>query len=202
MTIVLWKGDLKEALELSKFDQTNIEFGRINYFFYLRQYEKLITNTDLYEDQFIYSPKSLNLAFSYFLNANNSMSVKYADSAIAELSQKIKQFPEDDRYYAALGYAFAYKGEKNKAIECVQKAVNLKPIRLDAWQGYHKELDLMKIYIITGDYDLAMDKIEYLLKIPGDLSVPFLKVDPVFDKLRNLTRFQRILTTEYKTNYE
>jgi tetratricopeptide (TPR) repeat protein len=114
----------------------------------------------------------------------------------------IKEFPEDDRYYAAKGYAYACKGENKRALENIQKAIKLKPIKLDAWQGYSKELDLMKIYIIIGEYNLAMDKIEFLLIIPGDLSVPCLKVDPIFDRLRNLPRFQRILTTEYKTKYE
>jgi tetratricopeptide (TPR) repeat protein len=100
-----------------------------------------------------------------------------------------------------LGYAYAYKGESKQAIENAQKAVKLKPLKLDAWQGYEKELDLAKVYILTGEYDLAMDKIEFLLTIPGDLSVPLLKIDPAYDKLRALPRFQKILMTEYKTNY-
>ena len=201
MAVLLWKGDLEEALKSSTLSFQEIKITGIDYYFYHRQYEKLLINADENEDQFNYSPKSLKIAFSYLLNANIPLCKKYADSAIAELNLKIKESPADDRYYAALGYAYACKGNNNKAIESVQKAIKLKPISLDAWQGFHKELDLIKIYIITGNYDLAMDKIEYLLKIPGDLSVPFLKVDPVFDRLRNLPRFQRILTTEYKTNY-
>ena len=30
----------------------------------------------------------------------------------------------------------AYKGENKKAIENAQKAVRLKPLKMDAWQGY------------------------------------------------------------------
>jgi tetratricopeptide (TPR) repeat protein len=94
-----------------------------------------------------------------------------------------------------------YKGEKNKAIENAQKALKLKPLKLDAWQGQAMEMNLAKIYILTGEYDLAMDKIEFLLTIPGDISIPFLKINPMYNKLRPLLRFQKILTTEYKTNY-
>jgi tetratricopeptide (TPR) repeat protein len=153
------------------------------------------------EDQWKYFPKSLRLAEAHFLNADFTLCRKYADSAIAELNLKIKESPEDERYYASLGYAYAYKGESKQAIENAQKAVKLKPLKLDAWQGYEKELDLAKVYILTGEYDLAMDKIEFLLTIPGDLSVPLLKIDPAYDKLRALPRFQKILMTEYKTNY-
>jgi TolB-like protein/Tfp pilus assembly protein PilF len=197
-TILRWKGDLEEAIKIS---ELNITDPTTSYFYYKRQYDKLIPIADIYEDQFTYFPKTLNLAGAYFLNENISLSRLYADSAIAELNLKIKEYPEDERYYAALGYAYAYKGENRIAIENAQKAVKLKPLKLDAWQGYHQELDLAKIYILTGKYDLAMDKIEFLLTIPGDLSVPQLKIDPTYDKLRDLPRFQKILATEYKTNY-
>ena len=52
-----------------------------------------------------------------------------------------------------------------------------------------KELDLSKIYVLAGEYDLAMDKIEYLLTLPGDLSITLLKIDPAYNKLRVLPRF-------------
>lgn len=71
--------------------------------------------------------------------------------------------------------AYACNGEKKTAIENIFKAIKLKPLMLDAWQGYYKEMGYAKICIINGDYDLAMDKIWFLLKTPGDLSVPLLK---------------------------
>jgi tetratricopeptide (TPR) repeat protein len=177
------------------------KLSNINYFYYSRQYERLITTARSYEDQFNFFPKTLNLALSYFLDNNIALSGKCADSSITELKLKVSEYPEDDRYYAALGYAYACKGENKKAIENIMKAIKLKPIKVDAWQGFYKEFDLVKIYIITGNYDLAMDKIEYLLTVPGDLSVPILKIDPAFDRLRDLPRFQKILTTDYKTTY-
>ena len=173
-----------------------------SYFYYSRKFDKLIQVAEKTETQFNYFPKTLNLAQAYFLNSNIPMSRKYADSAITELNMKIREFPEDDRVFAALGYAYAYKGENKKAIESAQKAVKLKPMKMDVWQGFVKENDLANIYILTGEYDQAMDKIEYLLTIPGELSVPLLKIDPAYDKLRDLPRFQKILTTEYKTKFQ
>ena len=197
-TILLWKGDIKEALKTSVLSAENLGYA---YFYYDRQFDKLFKTINKYENQFDYRPKTLNLAEVCFLNANLSLSRQYADSAISELDMKIKESPEDERYYAALGYAYAFKGFNKKAIESAQKAVKLKPVKMDAWQGFEKEMDLTKIYVLTGEYDLAMDKIEYLLTIPGDLSIPILRIDPAYDKLRDLPRFQKILTTEYKTNY-
>jgi TolB-like protein len=205
LTILLWKGNLEEALKISELRNTELGFyyypGR-NYYYYSRQFDKLIQFAEKTETQFNYFPKTLNLAQAYFLNSNIPMSRNYADSAIAELKMKIREFPDDDRFYAALGYAYAYKGENKKAIESAQKAVKLKPMKMDVWQGFDKENDLASVYILAGDYDQAMDKIEYLLTIPGELSVPLLKIDPAYDKLRDLPRFQKILTTEYKTIYQ
>jgi hypothetical protein len=57
---------------------------------------------------------------------------------------------------------------------------------------------LMDIYILTGNYDLAMDKMEYLLSIPSYLSTGQLMIDPVFDSLRTLPRFQKIIDSARK----
>jgi tetratricopeptide (TPR) repeat protein len=170
-------------------------------YYYGRQYEKMLSFATKYEDQFGYYPLTLNKAKAYYFEGNSQLTRQYADSAIGEIKIKLREFPEDDRYYSSLGLALAFKGEYKKAIENAQKAVKLKPIKLDSWQGYSKENDLAKIYIIAGEYDLAMDKLEFLLSIPGNLSVPMLKLDPAYDKLRNIPRFKEILISEYKTKY-
>ena len=46
---------------------------------------------------------------------------------------------------------------------------------------------------MTGEYDLAIDKVDYLLSIPGVLSVPYIKIDPVWKPLLNIPRFQKVL---------
>jgi len=204
-TTILWKGDLQEALNAYNAEQNDLvksHYYPLDYYYYSRQYEKLNTLVGKTENHVKYFPKTLNLAHLYFLEANFSLSRQYADSAIAELNPKIKESPDDDRYYAALGYAYAFKGDDQKAIDNAKAAVSHLPLKENAVEGYARELDLTKIYIFTGKYDLAMDKIEYLLTIPGELSVPLLKIDPAYDKLRVLPRFQKILTNEYKTEYQ
>lgn len=190
--------DIKIALKESGLKQEDIQY---EIFYYTRQYGKLLEfipkDTSIVPSQFNYRPKTYLSALIYHLNANKSSGKIYADSAITYLKEKIKEDPDDDRYYATLGKCYALIGNDKEAIACGNKAINLKPGKLDAWQGYVKEQDLMEIYILTGNYDLALDKIEYLLSIPGELSVELLKIDPIFDNLRNLPKFQKILLTEY-----
>jgi TolB-like protein/Flp pilus assembly protein TadD len=198
LAVLLWKGDPEEALKASELSAEDIGY---DYYYFSRQFDKLIPITGKSESQFEYYPKTLKLAKDYYFKSDISLCRQYADSAIAELKSKIREAPNDDRYYAAIGYAYAYKGDNKNALENAKKAAELKPLTLDAWQGYEKQKDLAAIYVLTGNYDLAMDKAEYLLTIPGDLSVPLLRIDPICDPMRSLPRFQKILATEYKTNY-
>ncbi|MCX6328899.1 MAG: hypothetical protein NTZ85_05185 [Bacteroidia bacterium] len=211
-------GDLKVALKESGLKEENVLYGAHSYetqeeevnhygvYYYTRQYNKLIEiinkDTLIETNQTTYHPKTYELALIYYLNGNTSLCKIYADSAIIHLNGKIKEVPDDDRFYSTLGKCYAFTGNNKEAIACGQKAVDLKPIKLDAYQGAAKEQDLMEIYIFTGNYDLALDKIEYLLSIPSWLSIGDLLIDPIFDNLRKLPRFQKILTTEYKTNYQ
>jgi tetratricopeptide (TPR) repeat protein len=199
--MLLWKGNLDEAYKPAEYTTEEMGYIEGNILYLQRQFDKLLQTAKYYEDQFDYRPRSLNLAIVNYLSSNAAQCKLYADSAITEIELLIKESPDDDRYYAALAYANGFAGDKKKAMENISKAVKLKPLTLDAWQGFKKELDLAKIYILTGENDLAMDKIEYLLTIPGELSVPLLKLDPAVDKLRSLPRFQKILKTEYKTIY-
>jgi hypothetical protein len=46
---------------------------------------------------------------------------------------------------------------------------------------------------MLGEYDAALDQIEYLVSIPSWLSVPLLRLDPRWDPLRSHPRFQKLL---------
>jgi non-specific serine/threonine protein kinase len=84
-------------------------------------------------------------------------------------------------------------GKKDEAIRQGIRATELLPITKEAMWGFNRELDLAKIYTMVSEYDLAIDKLEYLLSIPGELSVPYIKLDPVWRPLLKIPRFQKIL---------
>jgi hypothetical protein len=52
---------------------------------------------------------------------------------------------------------------------------------------------LVRIYILTGEPEKALDRLEPLLKVPYYLSPGSLKIDPTFDPLRSNPRFKRLV---------
>jgi non-specific serine/threonine protein kinase len=148
---------------------------------------------NVFYDQFTFEPKSKILAFIYGLQNNKNLEKDYYDSARVVIEEKLKELPDDARLYSALGLVLAGLGKREEAIREGKRATELLPITKEAWRGFYRELDLAKIYTMVGEYDLAIDKLEYLLSIPGELSVSYIKLDPVWRPLLKIPRFQNLL---------
>ncbi len=52
---------------------------------------------------------------------------------------------------------------------------------------------MAQIYAIVGEYDLAIDELEYHLSIPGWSTPTYLRADPFFAPLQELPRFTALL---------
>src|ERR1035437_4307438 len=186
-------GDLKGALKESGVKEEDVQYL---VYYHTRQYDKLIEFSrkefTIIADQSTYQPKTYEFALIYYLSSHKSLSKIYADSSIIFMREQLKENPNDERFYATLGKCYAFVGNAEEAIYCGKKAVNLKPAKVDVYMGAIKEQDLMEIYILTGNYDLALDKIEFLLSVPSELHIGDLLLNPLFDNLRSLPRFQKI----------
>ena len=129
----------------------------------------------------------------YQLRGDRRRTAVYADSARLALEAQIRAAPDDGQRHALLGLALAYLGRKADAIREGYRGVALMPIRRDAYFGPYNQLQLVRIYLLTGEPDLALDQLEPLLRMPYYLSPGWLRIDPTFDPLRKHPRFQRLI---------
>ncbi len=53
---------------------------------------------------------------------------------------------------------------------------------------------MAQIYTLVGEYELAIDELEYVLSIPSWASAKYLRSDPLFTPLYDLPRFKKLLT--------
>jgi serine/threonine protein kinase/tetratricopeptide (TPR) repeat protein len=139
--------------------------------------------------------KDLIYASVYRAQEEISLMKSHADAARIDLEKALREHPEDPRYHSALGLAYAYLGRKDDAIREGYQGIKLYPVSKDAFAGPEYVLQLIQILIIAGDYDDALDKLEYLMSIEAghQVSISSLRYQPDFDPLRNLPRFKRLL---------
>jgi serine/threonine-protein kinase len=69
----------------------------------------------------------------------------------------------------------------------------LLPETQDAFDGPKITASLAEIYALTAEHDEAFRLIDHLLAVPNGLTIPILKLDPIWDPIRNDPRFQTLI---------
>jgi serine/threonine-protein kinase len=137
-------------------------------------------------------PKALLSAWIYdYLDESDRASAAY-DSARIILEKLVREYPDDPRYHSSLGIAYAGLGMRAEAIASGTKACEILSIATDAVYGVLFASDLAVIYTKTGDHDLALDQLEYLMSIPSLFSTAYLRMDIRFAPLYHYPRFQAL----------
>src|SRR5437762_108942 len=104
------------------------------------------------------------------------------------------QRPDDPGFLGALAIAEASLGQKEEALRRARQAAEMLPPSVDAVGGATCEMNLVAVLVMTGDRDATFDKLSKLVKLPfGLINYGDLKLNPVWDDLRNDPRFDRIL---------
>jgi tetratricopeptide (TPR) repeat protein len=118
------------------------------------------------------------------------------DSARVFLESEIKKRPDDFRLHKSLGIVYAGLGRPEAAVREAEIAVQQLPISLDASAGVDPFISLAQVYVMVGKYDVALDKLEYLMSLhaPKSITAPILRLDPTYDPLRSNPRFQKLVS--------
>jgi serine/threonine protein kinase/TolB-like protein/tetratricopeptide (TPR) repeat protein len=132
-------------------------------------------------------------AQAYAFQGNTAMARVYADSARPTMEQQVQDAPEDAQRHTFLGLISAYLGHKEAAIREGKRGVTLLPITRDAGDAPYIQHQLVRIYLLVGEPEKALDQLEPLLKMPYFLSPAWLKIDPNFAPLRGNPRFERLV---------
>jgi serine/threonine-protein kinase len=199
---VYWLGDTKRARDVFEkmpgkrrdVQELSLELWRLE-----RNYEAILdfASSDsrpiIWSGENVWTP-ALLAARAYRLMGEPELAHASYDSALAILEKELDAHPDDHRIHSALGIAYAGLGHKEDAIREGKRGVELFPGSKDALMGLYRVWELAEIYTMVGEYDAALDDIEYLLPIPSRfMSVPWLRLDPIWDPLREHPRFQELL---------
>jgi len=199
---LLWQGSLKKARATleempKKTDPQSINTWYISWIWQEqieRNYQaalELLLSSDFVESYV--GQKAFLTGFVYKLMNEPELARNSFDSARILLEKEVKELPDDAWTHSRLGIIYANLGRKEEAIREGKLGMELYPVSKDTISGPGHVFAMAQIYVIVGEYDAALDKIEYLLSIPFTLSVPDLRLDPRWDYLRENPRFKRLL---------
>jgi TolB-like protein/Tfp pilus assembly protein PilF len=109
------------------------------------------------------------------------------------LEAQLKQSPDAAEMHIQLAKVLAYLGQKDAALAEAQRATELLPESKDAFGGPEIAEGVAEVYCIVGDYGRAIELLDGLLSRPSNITVPGLKVNPIWDPLRKEPRFQALI---------
>ena len=101
--------------------------------------------------------------------------------------------PDDPKILGELSVAEAGLGQNQDALRHAHQAAKILPSSVDAVAGPMCDMRLAQVLAMTGDRDGAFDKLSNLVKLPFGLNHGDLKLNPMWDDLRDDPRFDRIL---------
>jgi tetratricopeptide (TPR) repeat protein len=110
------------------------------------------------------------------------------------LEAQLKQSPDQAEIHVQLAKVLAWLGEKDSARVEAQRATELLPESKDAFGGPEITAGVAEVHAILGDSGRAIEILDGLLNRPSSITVQGLKVNPIWDSLRNDPDFQALLT--------
>lgn len=119
-----------------------------------------------------------------------------ADEARLLLEARLREHPDEIRSMRALSWVYLALNRKEDAIKIARQALEVLPADKDAVLGTSSMAALAEIQARTGATRDAVSTIRRMLSIPAGevISIARLKVDPVWDPIRNDPGFQELLT--------
>jgi len=139
------------------------------------------------------TPKAFFKGILHFMLGEKNKARADFERARVIVEESVRDVPDDPSRHAQLGAIFAGLGRKEEAIREGKRAVELLPESKDAFEGPQVTIALAQIYCWTGEKEQALQLIERSLSTPNGINVPLLKLDPVWDPIRDHPRFKALI---------
>ncbi len=206
---IAWSGDFsvaEKAFETVKsIPMTNerklkTTAGRANIFLLERKYsEGLQAAESLPDDQLAGLSGALCIKYYFIGFARKSLHDEDgARSAFLKArkaaEEQLKRSPDAADTHIQLAKVLAYLGEKDAALAEAQRATALQPESKDAFSGPEITAGVAEVHAILGENGRAIEILDGLLNRPSSVTVQWLRVNPIWDSLRNDPNFQALLS--------
>jgi len=131
------------------------------------------------------------------LLAGQAQAAKSAgEEALPLLEARLSEQPDDTFTMTELSWVYLALGRNVDALRLSREAADLISIEKDAFAGPIFQSELAQVEARAGAPENAVKRLKHLLSIPagGAVSIARLKIDPVWDPIRNRPDFQQLLS--------
>jgi tetratricopeptide (TPR) repeat protein len=115
------------------------------------------------------------------------------DSAAREFAQQLRASPDDAQRHTLRGLSLAYAGRRTEAIAEGERGMALLPVERDYQNGMYMQHQMVRIYLLVGDHERALDVLESILARPYYLSPGWLRIEPTYAPLKGNPRFEKLI---------
>ena len=138
-------------------------------------------------------PREIFTLWLEFIQGNHPTVEQYG-AAREQVVRKVEAHRTDPFLMTALAWADVALGRNEEAIEEAGRAIELRPISEDAFDGADVAMYVAQVYALANQSDAAFAQLNTLVKIPGaSLNYGELKTNPGWDPLRKDPRFDKLL---------
>ena len=198
------KGDLSEMerqlteVALGDDPEGLVTLGRVQLLMLQRKFpEALAVLTQLPQEVFHDStapvPKASLEGMLYLFQGDKAKAQAAFERARPFAEQSLRESPGTAARHIQLGFILTGLDRKQEAIAEGRRAAELTPESKDAFDGPQVTASLAQIYAWVGEKDQALQLLDHSLQTPNGITVPMLKLDPMWDPLRTDPRFQALI---------
>jgi len=202
------KGDLSvsekafqaaKSIPMTNEEKLRIAGGRLDVFLLERKYQEALHEAEGLSDGLLAGIPAALCSKYYLLGFVRKALHDEAGARPAFLKAKdllevqLKQSPDSPDLRIQLAKVLAYLGEKDAALTEARRATEILPESKDAFGGPEITEGVAEVCAIVGENARAIELLDGLLGRPSPVTVPLLKLSPVWDPLRKDPRFQALI---------
>ncbi|MFH0992502.1 MAG: protein kinase [bacterium] len=199
---VAWKGQfdtLRVALDHMPMNSTFKKSSHAMLLYWERQADSLLSFLSLSRDKVIvmqssYLPNSLFVGWAHQLRGDRPAAMAAFKLSLGIVDSMLRELPEDWRVHAGRGLTLAGLGRQEEARREAHWLQQSEPYRRDFFEeGFWVAEQRAQILAQIGDAEGALDEIERLVAGPSYSSVHTLRLDPLWDPIREHPRYKSLL---------
>jgi serine/threonine protein kinase/Flp pilus assembly protein TadD len=127
------------------------------------------------------------------------LSVKAYEKARERIDKALNSDPDEPVLHSLAGRVYAGLGRTAEAISHGERAAELLSVERDAMDGVSILRELAETYAMVGESELAIEKLDILLSMPSEVSLPLIEIWPNFKPLKNHPRWSELLKKHSRT---